>query len=545
MIRIPTTRFRRLAWRPPALAAIALGASSAACGPTPGETAPPVQTSPVALPSGEPVRPRPAPAHAGTPVQRPTVPFPETPAGRRGRALIDTLNRGDATALPSFVSSAFTASFLERVPRDEVVAALRGNQRGYPGLELKRVQFDDGHSLEAHLQSRVHGRWTVLYLSVAKAEPYGIESAWIVPSIAPLPMDQPEIDEAEMVRSAQQIVQASCASDGFSGAVLLAKGERVLLSHACGEASKRFHVDNTIDTKFNLGSMNKMFTAVSIAQLADRGALRYDDVVSKYIDESWLPKSITDKVTIHHLLTHTSGLGSYFNAAYQSGSRENFRVVDDYKPLVHDDRPAFEPGTSYRYSNTGMLLLGVVIEAATGQTYFDYVREHIYKSAGMEHSDSYAMDRPVENLAIGYVRDDDSVYGWRNNTFKHVIKGGPAGGGFSTVGDLHRFALALQQGRLVSADTRNTMWTDHDGHGYGYGFQMKQGPAGRVVGHSGGFPGISARLDIYADRGYVLAVLANYDHVASSLGDVIGDLIAKTPPTAVSSLAGPAGAVAD
>jgi CubicO group peptidase (beta-lactamase class C family) len=273
--------------------------------------------------------------------------------------------------------------------------------------------------------------------------------------------------------------------------------------------------------------MNKMFTATAVTQLVEKGMLSFEDTIDKHVDESWLPKEITSKITIHHLLTHTSGLGSYFNETYMKGSKGLYRKVNDFKPLVKGEKPAFEPGKRFRYSNTGMLLLGVVIESVTGQSYFDYIRKNIYEPAGMKNSDSYEMDYPVENLAIGYSPDLKSKYGWQNNLFKHVIKGGPAGGGFSTVGDLHRFALALQTGKLVSADSLKILLKDHSGEDYGYGFRIAEGPSGKVVGHSGGFPGINGRLDIYLDKGYIVAVLSNYDNGASPVAQKISQLLAR------------------
>ena len=298
----------------------------------------------------------------------------------------------------------------------------------------------------------------------------------------------------------------------------------MVFTRACGEASKRFHVANKLDTKFNLGSMNKMFTATAILQLVEKGKVALDDPISKYVDESWLPKSITDKVTVHHLLTHTSGLGSYFNDTYWNGSRELYRSVEDFKPLVQGETLSFEPGERFGYSNTGMLLLGVVIQSATGQDYFDYIRKNIYRPAGMINSDSYEMDFPVENLAIGYVPAPNSPWKWENNLYKHVIKGGPAGGGFSTVEDLFRFARALQSGKLVSKTSLDKLWTAHTDR-YGYGFSVENGPAGKVVGHSGGFPGLNGNLDIFLDKGYTVAVLSNYDNGASPLARRIYELI--------------------
>ena len=119
-------------------------------------------------------------------------------------------------------------------------------------------------------------------------------------------------------------------------------------------------------------------------------------------DESWLSKEIAQKIEIQHLLTHSSGLGSYFNRRYRQTSNNIHRALDDYKPLINNETLAFKPGTDNRYSNTGMFMLGVVIEKVTGQDYFSYIREHIYKPAGMKSTDSFEMDQPVPNLAIGY-----------------------------------------------------------------------------------------------------------------------------------------------
>jgi CubicO group peptidase (beta-lactamase class C family) len=287
-------------------------------------------------------------------------------------------------------------------------------------------------------------------------------------------------------------------------------------------------VPNNIDTKFNLGSMNKMFTSASIVQLAEKGRLSFQDPISKYVDDSWLPEEITSKVTIHHLLTHTSGLGSYFNETFMNGSRARFRTLEDFKPLVKDEKLAFEPGKRFRYSNTGMFFLGVIIESVTGESYFDYIRENIYKPAGMTNSDSYEMDIPVENLAIGYYRDQESPNEWKNNYYLHVIKGGPAGGGFSTVADLHRFGQAILTGKLVSPKSLEVMWKDYSGENYGYGFRLDDGHLGKVVGHSGGFPGINANLDIFVDAGYIVAVMTNYDRAASSVARAIKKLLDRT-----------------
>jgi len=220
-------------------------------------------------------------------------------------------------------------------------------------------------------------------------------------------------------------------------------------------------------------------------------------------------------VRIEHLLSHTSGLGSYFNDDYQRMARQRLRKVDDYKPLVAGETLAFEPGTRWQYSNTGFLLAGAVIEAVTGKDYFDVVRERVYARVGMANSDSYDIDLVVPNLAIGYSRERTaSGARWRANTFEHVIRGGPAGGGYSTARDLLAFAEAMRKGKLVSAATAERLWSakpDLQSPDYGYGFGVGKDALGPRVGHSGGFPGIASVLDIYPDTGWTVVVLSNVD----------------------------------
>ena len=322
--------------------------------------------------------------------------------------------------------------------------------------------------------------------------------------------------QADCLGQVQDLCDRGARAGVFSGTVLIARGSEVLFEYACGAANKRYDVPNNPDTKFNLGSANKMFTAVAVAQLVERGLLSFTDTVDQYIDDTWLPASVTRRITIHHLLSHTSGLGNYFNETFFSGSRARFRAIDDFKPLVRDDLPAFTPGERFEYSNSGMLLAGVIIERVTGMSYYDYVREAIYAPSGMLDTDCYDIDAPVPNLAMGYIPLVDppnrrSASGWRENIFEHVAKGGPAGGGYSTVRDLQRFANSLVSGALVGPEMRQALWTDYAGVGYGYGFNVEKTASGTMIGHGGGFPGISASFRVALGTGYVVIVLSNYD----------------------------------
>lgn len=456
---------------------------------------------------------------------QPSIDFTDTPTlpaglpGERIKAMINALNANDPEALQAFLDQHCTEQFGKLIPFEDHWEAFSQTYRMTGGLDFYSIRSyaEPRDETVVVLRDRLFGNWQAFILNLDIQEGYRIDGINFNPARPPKDVEMTTLSEKDFVKYAGALTDTLCARDLFSGTLLIAKGDQVLLEKACGEASKSWHIPNQIDTKFNLGSMNKMFTATAIAQLVEKGVLSYDTPVSGYIDDTWLPASVTQKITIHHLLTHTSGLGSYFNETYMKGSRALFRNVEDFKPLVQGDTLAFEPGARFRYSNTGMLLLGVVIEKATGMSYFDYVRKNIYEPAGMTHTDCYELDHPVENLAEGYIPDRSHPSGWQNNLFINVIKGGPAGGGYSTVRDLHRFALALQSGKLVSQATLEKMWTSHSDASYGYGFQLDQGPGGRSVGHGGGFPGLNSNLQIFQDSGYIIVVLSNYDMGAMPL----------------------------
>jgi len=440
------------------------------------------------------------------------------------------VNSGSVDRIKRFISEECAGDFREKIPLEDHISTLLGLLRDTGGIDFHSVRTYTPERPEVTVvivKDRFLGGWWGLSFRFGEAPKFLVNGLGINSARPPAGIAEPPLTEKEAIGEVQALLASVKKRGWYSGTVLVAKGADVLLTDFAGEASKAFHVPNNIDTKFNLGSMNKMFTSVAVARLVEAGKLAFDDPIGKWIDETWLPKDVTSKITVRHLITHTSGLGSYFNEAYQKSSRALFRELDDYKPLIKDDKPAFTPGERFQYSNTGMFLLGVVIEKVTGEDYFEHIRKAIYAPAGMTDSDCYEMDYPVENLAIGYSPDLKSPYKWQNNLYKHVLKGGPAGGGFSTVKDLHRFALALLSDKLISRRMRDLMWTDFKGSNYGYGFTAVQSPGGKAVGHSGGFPGINSQLDIYVDSGYIVAAMCNYDNGASPLADKIGTILAR------------------
>jgi CubicO group peptidase (beta-lactamase class C family) len=467
---------------------------------------------------------------AAAPDFKDTTVMPEGQKGARVRSLIEVINSGEPGRIKSFLDQECTAEFRAMAPIEEHISVALGFLRDTGGIEFYSVRTytpERPDETVVIVKDRLLGSVWGMSFRFGESPKFPVAGLGFSPARPPAGVAETAMSEKEALEEIRALMAGLNKKKWFSGTLLIARGPNVLLTEVGGEASKSFHVPNNLDTKFNLGSMNKMFTATAIVRLTEAGKLSFDDPIGRYIDETWLPKDVTSKITVRHLITHTSGLGSYFNDVYMRSSRDLFRKLDDYKPLIKDDRPAFTPGERFQYSNTGMFLLGVVIEKVTGEDYFDHIRRAIYAPAGMINSDCYEMDRPVENLAIGYSPDWTSPYKWQNNLYKHVLKGGPAGGGFSTVKDLHAFALALLGGKLVSKPMLETLWTDFKGANYGYGFAVAQGPGGKVVGHSGGFSGINSQLDIYVDSGYIVAVMSNYDNGASPLANRIGRTLAR------------------
>ena len=295
----------------------------------------------------------------------------------------------------------FAPPFRDAFPVETHLAIFLSAFEPSGGFDFHGIRRSDSLEFAGIIRNRLAETWNEVSLRVEDDAPHRITRLAFGPGRPPdgLP-PPPPLSLAEALSELDRFVDRRVRAGVFSGTIQVARGNAVLFRRAEGLANKSYHIPNRLDTRFNLGSMNKMFTAIVVGRLADEGALSFDDPVSRYLGEEWLAPEFAEKITIDHLLTHTSGLGSYFNETFMKSSRDLYRRVDDYRPLVRDEKPSFEPGSRWAYSNSGFLLLGAVIEKATGRDYFDVVREVIYEPAGMADTDCYELVRPVPNLEI-------------------------------------------------------------------------------------------------------------------------------------------------
>jgi CubicO group peptidase (beta-lactamase class C family) len=435
-------------------------------------------------------------------------------------AWLDAFNSGDRERYAKFLADHFPS----RAASLDQEMAFR-EQTG--GFDLRKLEQASATQVTGLVQERDSDQFARFELQLAlelnasrevgAAEPHEIVSLDLgaIPRPAEFPIAR--LTPSEAIAGVKALLRKDAAADRFAGAVLVAKDGRVLFSKAYGLADRKRGIPNTLRTRFRIGSMNKMLTAVAILQLVEAGKVELTAPLGKYLGD-YPNEDVATKVTIHHLLTHTGGTGDIFGPDYEA-HRKELRTLADYVELYGKRVLEFEPGSRWAYSNYGMILLGVVIEKVTGQSYYAYVQAHIHEPAGMTGSGSLPEDRAVPDRSIGYMRAPGATE-WVPNTDTLPYRGTSAGGGYSTVEDLARFAHALLSHKLLRPDSTELLITGKvesgPGTSYAYGFEDGRDADGNgSVGHGGGAPGMNGDLRIYPKSGYVVAVLANMDPPAA------------------------------
>ncbi|HKE25317.1 MAG TPA: serine hydrolase domain-containing protein [Bryobacteraceae bacterium] len=421
------------------------------------------------------------------------------------------------------------AKFLEtNFPSMKLDAQMNFRERT-GGFELRAIEQATATSVTGLVQERESDQFA-RFTVVVEAEPPNRIVRFPIQAI-PRPAEFPvaPMSDAELATALRARLEKETAADRFAGAVLVTHNGKVVFSGAYGLADRAKKAPNTLDTRFRIGSMNKMFTATSVLQLVQVGKIKLGDPLGRYITD-YPNQDIATKVTIHQLLTHTGGTGDFFGPEFDA-HRLELKTLNEYVNLFGKRGPAFEPGSRYAYSNYGMLLAGVVIERVTGQSYYDYVAEHVYKPAGMRLTGSQAENEPVSGRSVGYMRARGGS-DWVPNTDTLPYRGTSAGGGYSTVGDLVKFADALMGHKLLNAENTALLITGKvdsgGGRMYAYGFEDGRGKDGSgAVGHGGGAPGMNGDLRIFPQSGYTVAVLSNLDPPAA--GQISGFVELRLP----------------
>ena len=320
------------------------------------------------------------------------------------------------------------------------------------------------------------------------------------------------------------------AADAFSGVVRITVGNEERFAGAYGFASRAWGIRNTLETRFDTASITKLFTAVAALQQVDAGAFGLEASAVSYLGLEGTV--ISPDVTVRHLLTHRSGIGD--DADEEAGEsyeevwrdRPSYSVRDaiDFLPQFVHRAPNFPPGQGCRYNNCGYVLLGLMVERATGRPYRDVVREDVFAPAGMADSDFLSMDRVNERLAEGAdaIRGEaGAITGWKRNIYSYPPIGSPDGGAHVTAADLDRFIRAVLEGRLLSAELTAAFlapqvvhsvrdgWVEH--YGFGPWFRVNDDGTLVFLEKEGSNAGVSGLVRHYPARDLTVVMLSNLE----------------------------------
>jgi CubicO group peptidase (beta-lactamase class C family) len=383
------------------------------------------------------------------------------------------------------------------------------------GLRPQRVIGSDPNAITVLVSGKKTNVWYRLTLATStdgKIVRRGQQAT--VPPEDYLPKD---LSDAAIRADLKHLVSQLSAAGRFSGIVVVARGRKEIVSVSAGYADRSRRSPITARAQFTLGSMGKLFTATAIGQLVDAHNLSFSDPVGKFFPD-YPNTAVREKVTVGMLLSHTAGLGDFLANRTPEMMKNGVKRAAQFMPLYDRDEPKFEPGTRWAYSNAGLALAGAILENASGEDYPDYLRRHIFAPAGMAASDPNNLPHRSADLVIPYTHQTP-----RGPSPDWQVApgdlGSPGGGAISTADDLVRFADSLRSGKLVSRATFDEMAKNQDpvpgGPHYGYGMGIDDVYGSTVVGHNGGFPGVSTELQVFLNAPYTIVVLANEDPPAA------------------------------
>lgn len=363
---------------------------------------------------------------------------------------------------------------------------------------------------------------------------------WLAVDRGTIPLEYPlstPLNEEDIVKHLDNYFKQIDNHHLFSGVVVVAHKGDILFEVALGEANKRYHVLNTIDTKFDIASVNKSFIGIAILQLIEKGKLSLDDKLEKLIPE--YPNKIAKQVSLRNLINHTSGIeiDDYppFNEAVKKASsgKELLQAQIDYIAHLNNGYNDFSISDSFDYSSEGFDLLGIIIEKATGIRWEDYLRKNIFIPSGIVNAGFDYRTSPI-NLAVGYTsRTSLPGESKHESTWLKPFYARPSGAMYMTGRDLIKFGNKLLGGYLIDGKTFKGIYQGNDlvidspeyKYNYSMGFEINKTAGHLVVGHSGGSAGTSARFDIYPKEDYVVVVLSNMENSAHRIADHIYQLV--------------------
>jgi len=497
--------------------------------------------------------------------------FPQTPAGQRAADFFDAFVSMDEVRLVKFLETCLPEQKLKQLSSQERARKLLALKEELGEVRAIKTQTPSPGEIVLFFSAKKK-LWQIslsfetvgqeVYLKALTIDEAGPEA--LLPPPSPLTQEQ-------ALEQIEREVGLAVAEDKFSGVVLIAKDFQAVFFKAWGLASRDFAVPNRPETKFNLGSINKIFTKIAIGQLIEKKLVSCDDKIGQLLLDYPNPEA-KEKVKVRHLVEMTSGIGDFFGPEFQNTPKDFIRHNQDYLKLFATKPLAFEPGKKQLYSNGSYVVLGEIIAKVSGMDYYNYVRKNIFEVAGMKDSAWYQADELVPNLAEGYTREisgggesraakegrsnqerseknkeakeereswakeevaeraqrqrpiNSSVdemneaekeewkkQEWRRNIYTRPARGSAAGGGYSTAEDLLRFIQALHEEKLLSPEFTDWVFGGPEPQKETNQVSLKDRRKNRNIALAGGAPGINAVLEFDGRVGRTIIVLSNLD----------------------------------
>lgn len=334
----------------------------------------------------------------------------------------------------------------------------------------------------------------------------------------------------------QKIVSEIQEKVEFSGSVFVTDKDKVLFNQSFGFANRSDRLSNNSATRYGIASGCKLFTAIAICQLVDEGKISFNSKLSECINAEF--KYFDEEVTVHHLLSHTSGIPDYFDEDVMSDYEElwvknpmyHIRRLGDFLPLFQNEPMKFNVGERFHYNNAGYILLGLIVEQVSGMEFTSYVQKHIFDKANMTESGYFSFDSLPPNTALGYLDNPDGT--WRTNIYSLPARGGSDGGAYVTVRDMANLWKSLLNYELLSEVYTKKLLFDHakvnENGFYGYGVWIKKANDSVFKYHVMGYdPGVSFHSAYYPDLSIKVVICSNKSEGAFDIMKGIEEEIIK------------------
>lgn len=451
-----------------------------------------------------------------------SISFSQDNSNDLGEMFIRAINSSSETEQKEIIINIFSPSAINEIGVDRLFNLITQLHTNYAPItyhhsEIVSFNKPEGTNYIMHIYAKQPEEvmWKDFQMRLDPQPPHKLKSIGFIAEVSePVTLPNGSIEQKETLDWLSNYLENLKSEYDLYGSILIAKGNKILFEEYYGYADVEKKIPITNETLFNVASGGKMFTALCIAKLVEENKIRYDDLITKFLNE-FTDTISAKKVTVHQLLCHTSGVTEYWTDETDDEVYSATKIKDHLE-LVYKSGFDFEPGSAYQYSNSNYILLGAIIEKITGKSFYENVQETVFNPAGMSSSGyfKYASESSAIPLSRGQNENE-----WIEAV--HGIRGSSAGGAYSNLNDMLRFSIALKNNNIVSEKTfrnminmKNANVKDVKDFDYGYGFEIIKSQQVVSYGHGGIADGVNFEFRYFPISDMTLVVFCNQNNGA-------------------------------